>query len=287
MAKTKAFGVFITSSIVLLSASLCSAPLLVGCSSQTGSNKTESLPYADTVENRKKANKIYEQYEDLKRERKYDEAIKVIDEIAKYYPGEAPKLRADLDFAQGKYAEADKKMDEALKLDPDNYAYWEYASMYAFKNGDENKAIARATTAIEKKGENGSPSTAYLVRAMALRKKGQYAKALEDLDACLKITPSEVEAFYVKGVCLDEEGKPKEALAAFDEALRWSPTLQSAIKRRLAIFMRLKDRTGARQELARSAQQAKVKLMTAAMDWIPTDLSTAQVQAIEKNPKAE
>lgn len=286
MFKIKPSHVVRNSSVLFFCLIVAGSSTITGCSSDSDKQE-ESLPYADTVENRKKANKIYEQLDDLKRAGKFDQTEKVIDEIAKYYPGEKYRLRAEIDYSQGKYEEADKKMDEALKVEPDNQAYWEYAATCAYKAGNDEKALERATTCLEKKGASGPPSNANLVRGMVYRKQGKYEKAIEELNTCLKTDTSNVEAFYFKGVCFDAQGKPQEALAAFNEALRWYPTLQSAIKRRLAIYMRLKDRAAAKRELERSAQQAKVKVMTSKIDWIPIDLSTAQVQAIEKNPKAE
>ncbi|PZM78809.1 MAG: hypothetical protein DKT66_23200 [Candidatus Melainabacteria bacterium] len=282
MAKTKAFGVFITSSIVLLSTCVFSAPFLVSCGSQTASQ-----PYADTVENRKKWGKLYTEYMDVLSDKKYDEAEKLCVEMEKYQPSSGPSCRSEIAVKQGNYEEADKQMALAIKLSPESSAYWEYAAIYAYHLKHYKEAVERATKAIELKGADDKLSSAYLIRGIQYRRDGQYQKALAEFDGAIKSVPENVEAFYLKGTCLDALGKTDEALAAYAEALRWEPNLQSAIKRRLAIFMRLRDRTNAKKELARSAEQAKVKMMASAKDWIPSDLTTAQVQAIEKNPKVE
>lgn len=282
MAKTKSFAALITSSIVLLSVSLCSVPLLVSCGSQTASQ-----PYADTLENRKKWGKLFTEFMSVLSDKKYDEAEKLCVEMEKYQPSSGPSCRADIAVKQGNYEEADKQMALAIKISPDSSAYWEYAAVFAYQLKHYKEAFERATKAIELKTADDKLSSAYLIRGIQYRRDGQFQKAVAECDEAIKSVPENVEAFYLKGTCLDALGRPDEALATFDEALRWEPTLQSAIKRRLAIFMRRKDRANAKQELARSMQQAKVKMMTAVKDYIPTDLTTAQVQAIEKNPKAD
>lgn len=282
MSKNAPFEAGIKTALSLSCLYLLSTSFLVSCGSHN-----PSQPYADTLENRKKSGQLYLQYFDLMQEKKYAEAQKVIDELAKYDPGLGPKLKGEIYYDQGKYEEAEKQILEAIKRDPGNYAYWEYGAIYAYRLGHVKEAIERASEAISKRGAKGNPSTSYLIRAMAYHRQGQTQKAIEDLGECLKITPADVEAHYLKGVYLDEAGKPKEALTAFAEALRWDPSLQSAIKRRLAIYMRLGDKANAKKELSTSENQAKVKLRSSVKEWIPADLTTAQVKAIVQNPSAE
>lgn len=282
MAKTKIFGVLIASSVVLFSAVFCSVPFLVGCNSQSSSPSN-----ADTIEMRKQWGKLYTEFMSVLADKKYDEAEKLCVQMEKIFPDAGPSCRADIAVKKGNYEEADKQMTLAIKLSPNSCAYWEYSAIYAYKLKHYKEAYERATKAIELKAADDKLSSAYLIRGMEYRKNGEFEKALTQFEQPLKSEAFDVEALYLKGTCLDALGKSDEALAAFNEALRWEPTLQSAIKRRLAIFMRRKDRANAKQELARSAQQAKVKTMTVSKDWIPVDLTTAQIQAIEKNPKAE
>lgn len=282
MAKTRTLAAFVTSTIFFLSFSFFTAPLLVSCGS-----KTESLPYADTLENRKKWGKLYLEFFSLKGDKKYDEAEKLIVEMEKYQPSSGPSSRGEIAFVQGKFEEADRQVLEAIKLEPESFAYWETAAVYAYRLGHTKEAMERATKAIDLKGKDGKPSTAYLIRGMIYRQEKQFQKALAEFDECLKVTPDDVEASYFKGACLDALGKSDQALAAFNEALRWEPNLQSAIKRRLAIYMRRGDKANARKELALSETQAKSKIMASKKDYIPSDLSTDQVKNIVQNPKAE
>lgn len=286
MAKTAPFAVCITSALLLSGLCLFSAPLLTSCGSKS-QTASETYPYPDTLENRKKSGKLFLQYMEVVRDKKYDEAEKLIDEMTKYDLSSGPQLRGEIAYSQGRYADADRLILEAIKIHPENCAFWEYAAIYAYRQGHVKDAIERATRSINLKGTDGKPSTAYLIRGMAYRQEGQFQKALSDFDDSLKISPENTEALYFKGATLDALGKPKEALAAFAEVLHWEPPLQSAIKRRLAIFMRLKDQANARKEMAQSEVQAKSKMMMSAKDWIPTDLSTDQVKKIVQNPKAE
>lgn len=284
MSKTAHWHLGVTRVFLISSFCLFSAPLLVSCSVE---KSTSSQPYADTLENRKKSGKLYLQYRDLMQDKKYDEAQKLVDELDKYEAGLGPQLRGEIAYAQGKFAEADKYILEAIKADPENCPFWEYAAIYAYRQGHVEAAIERATQSINKKGAEGKPSTAYVIRALGYHRHGHLQKAIADLNEALKLEPSNVEALYLKGVCLDEARKPKEALDAFAEALRWEPTLHSAMKRRLAIYMRLGDKANAKRELEAFDKQAKARAMTSAKDWIPSDLSTDQVKRIVQNPKAE
>jgi tetratricopeptide (TPR) repeat protein len=287
MTKTAPFVVCITSALLISGLCFLSAPLLTSCGSQS-QTASETYPYPDTLENRKKAGKLYLEYMDVKRDKKYAEAEKLINEMTKYDLSSGPQLRGENAYSQGRYADADKLILEAIKIHPENCPFWETAAIYAYRQGHVKEAMERATKSISLiTGTESKPSRAYLIRGMAYRREGQLQKALADFDECLKISKEDVEALYFKGSTLDALGKPKEALAAFAEVLRWEPPLQSAIKRRMAIFMRLKDQANARKELAQSETQAKSKMMMSAKDWIPSDLSTEQVKTIVQNPKAE
>lgn len=265
---------------ILLASVLC----LAGCGSSD--QKPEATgKYPDTVENRKKSGQIFLDFMDVMHDKKYDEAEKLTFELEKYNPSSGPKHRGEIAYEQGRFADADRLVMEAIKLEPENYAYWEYAAIYAFRQGHEKEAMERAAKSISLKGTDGKPSTAYLIRGMVYRHEGQYQKAIAEFDETLKLYPDNVEARYYKATCQDALGQSNDALATFGDVLRWEPTLQSAIKRRLAIYMRRGDNSNAKKELANSQTQAKSKLMSSAKDWIPSDLTTEQVKKIVQNPK--
>ncbi|MFQ5472732.1 MAG: tetratricopeptide repeat protein, partial [Dehalococcoidia bacterium] len=60
--------------------------------------------------------------------------------------------------------------------------------------------------------------------ANALCGQGQYERALGELARVIANNPTNAEAFYVKGQCLDGLGRRDEAMAAWLEALRHNPT---------------------------------------------------------------
>ena len=59
--------------------------------------------------------------------------------------------------------------------------------------------------------------------ADTLYNAGQYQKALEELARVLQQNPSNAEAFYLRGQCLDRLGRGSEAMAAWQEALKHNP----------------------------------------------------------------
>jgi len=58
----------------------------------------------------------------------------------------------------------------------------------------------------------------------ALFKAGRYPEALEQAEAVIATNPSNAEAHYIKGQCLDRLGRTAEADAAWQEALKHNPS---------------------------------------------------------------
>ena len=96
-----------------------------------------------------------------------------------------------LSINQGKYNEAIKAYDEAIRLDPKHAAAW------------NNKGIA-------------------------LNNQGKYNEAIEAYDEAIRLDPNYAAAWNNKGIALNNQGKYDEAIKAYDEAIRLDPNYAAA-----------------------------------------------------------
>jgi len=136
-----------------------------------------------------------------------------------------------------------------------------FARLYMAGDAPEAKAIARSIR--ELWAESGSPTADLLVRQAGKALKGDDAEtalrildlvvrrwpdyveawnrragtrymagdaagALKDLDQVLKLEPRHFEALFTKGAILEEMKRPKEAMAAYEEALSIWPGMKPA-----------------------------------------------------------
>ncbi len=95
-------------------------------------------------------------------------------------------------YSQGKYDDAIKAYDEAIKLDPKN-------------------------------------KEAFFNRGLALAALDKFDEAIKDYDKATKLDPKNKEAFYNMGLALVALGKCSEAIKAYDEAVTLDPNYNDAI----------------------------------------------------------
>jgi tetratricopeptide (TPR) repeat protein len=104
----------------------------------------------------------------------------------------------------GKYKEAIKCYDRAIKVDPNNAEAW-------CSKGSTLHKLNKDST---------------------LHKLNKYKKAIVCYDKALEIDPNYAEAWYSKGDTLDSLGKHEEAIKHFDNALKIDPDHARAWKRK-------------------------------------------------------
>ena len=104
---------------------------------------------------------------------------------------------------QGHVEEAISNYSKSIALQPSWSAYNNRATLYNYRKEYDN-AIADCTAALKLNGQNGEVCTKahlYATRADAYMGKGDYKKALQDLNTGMALNPSDdIIGFYDKGI---------------------------------------------------------------------------------------
>ena len=82
-------------------------------------------------------------------------------------------------------------------------------------------------------GQNAKVSIANID---SLIRSQQYDQALSTLKAALRTNPSDFKLWTLQGICLALQGNDKQAVAAFDHALRISPNYAPALQGEIQIL---------------------------------------------------
>jgi tetratricopeptide (TPR) repeat protein len=173
-----------------------------------------------------------------------------LDEYKKAQSGASENLKKDLQFmiarasinqAQSNPAELDKGiklLDDFLKANPDHYLYYP-AEMQLGKAYLAKKDYVSANTAfgkVERSPWNSYQMDAKNMKARVLLAQGNTKGALDAFNAVAKMdakTESEVAsqraAQLGSALCLEKDGKPKEAIKMLDEIIKNVSSQQKAL----------------------------------------------------------
>ena len=91
--------------------------------------------------------------------------------------------------------------------------------------GDYDRAIADLEQAIRLDPKD---TEAYIRRGNAYNHKGDYDRAIADLEHAVRLDPKDPKAYVIRGSAYDGKGDYNRAIANYDEALRLDPNLEIA-----------------------------------------------------------
>lgn len=197
----------------------------------TGESKTTSTGGQKEVgdsgsvaagDNPKDAEGWYTKGYNLARLGKYDEAIKAYDDAIKLDPGYVNAWYAKGNNLNnlGRYDEAINAYDEAIRLDPKYENAW-YAKGFNLKKLERyDEAIKAYDEAIRLDPKDAK---AWCAKGNVLDMQGKYDAAIENYDEAIRLDPQGANAWYAKGNALSDLGKYDEAINAYDEAIRLDP----------------------------------------------------------------
>jgi len=158
---------------------------------------------------------------------KYDEAAKAYDEAIRLDPNNADTWynKGLALYDQGKYDEATKAYDEAIRLDPNNADTWNNKGNSLSHLGKYDDAINAYDEATRL---DPNDAYAWYNKGNSLYDQGKYDEAIKAYDEAIRLDPNDASTWYNKGNSLYNQGKYDEAVKAYDEALGIDPNYTKA-----------------------------------------------------------
>jgi tetratricopeptide (TPR) repeat protein len=158
---------------------------------------------------------------------RYDEAIKAYDEAIRLDPNLAGAWnnKGSALGKQGKYDEAIICYDEAIRLYPNYANAWSNKGSALGKQGKYDEAIKAFDEAIRL---DPNYANAWYNKGETLIKQGKYDNAIKACDEAIRLDRNLAGAWTNKGVALGKQGKYADAIKACDEAIRLDPNLTMA-----------------------------------------------------------
>ena len=177
-----------------------------------------------------------------------DAAIQRNPEDAKAY-----STRGDAYLRKGEYDRAIADYNVAIKLDPENSELYVNRGCAYLSKGDCDRAITDYDKAIQLNSEEVG---AYIGKEHAYLDKGDDARAcatniellrllddleLAPLDAAIKASPQDAEAYYNRAFFYDKNGNYNLAISDYSEAIRLDPKYAEAYHGRGKVYYYGKD----------------------------------------------
>lgn len=159
----------------------------------------------------------------LMRDKRYDEAKVPLDAYLKKVPNSTLALvyRSRCYIDESNYPQAIGCLKAAQRIDPKNSeVYAGLAEIHAtLKQYD--KAIVAATLSIKYRKAHQNKQMFHL-RSMMYSAVGEYEKAIEDMNAYIKIDPAKHRAYMWRGTAYEQDGQLDKALVDYEYGLKIS-----------------------------------------------------------------
>ncbi|MCB9047573.1 MAG: tetratricopeptide repeat protein [Chitinophagales bacterium] len=120
---------------------------------------------------------------------------------------------------KGENTTAMSYIEEAIKLDENNYKAWYNKGVLMLRKGDAQEALYALNRAIRL----NEYSKALFTRALLYQQTGNYNKALPDIEKVLATEPQNARAYYIYGDCIEQQGNLDKALQAYNSAIQYDP----------------------------------------------------------------
>mmetsp|Transcript_110852 Transcript_110852/g.357823 ORF Transcript_110852/g.357823 Transcript_110852/m.357823 type:complete len:619 (+) Transcript_110852:69-1925(+) len=176
-----------------------------------------------------------------------EEAIKITGELLEDNPDDAEVryLRGRALVRLGRHNDAEAQLKRGLRDEPEHAQMKELVETINslddlkvkgntfYKEGKLNEAIHMYTMGIDQDPaclDTRTVATLHYNRSAAHRKKGEFEKALDDVDTSLALHPKWCKALYRRGVLLLECGRPAEALTELKVVQRADPTFDDDLE---------------------------------------------------------
>lgn len=177
----------------------------------------------NTAAPRKNANELIQKGMLAHRQGKFADASKAYEKALKKAPKElaALNLLADAQLNLGKNARALETAHKAIALKPDMPSTWMVKGSAQRRLGKYDDAITSLETALELKPDYAD---ALMTLAGTLRDAGRLDAAIEAYEDLVEMVPEMAMAYYNLGNALHADGQGDEAVFAFESAIEHDPS---------------------------------------------------------------
>lgn len=121
---------------------------------------------------------------------------------------------------EGDNAAALNYINEAIRLDNNNYKAWYNKGVLLLRKGDAKGALA----ALNKSINLNEYSKALFSRALLYEQTGNFSAALPDIRKVITAEPANARAHYIYAVCMEEQGELITAINAYTTAIQYENT---------------------------------------------------------------
>lgn len=116
---------------------------------------------------------------------------------------------------QGVNTEAQKHIDEAIRIDDKNYKAWYNRGALLLRKNKPKEAL----TALDKAISINEYPKALFTRALIYQQLGRCKFAIRDVDKVIRKESWNARAYYIKGDCKEQENNLKEAIYYYNKAI--------------------------------------------------------------------
>ncbi|MCK6418083.1 MAG: tetratricopeptide repeat protein [Alphaproteobacteria bacterium] len=175
------------------------------------------------IKNKVEIERILKDAEEFHKNKKYDQAIALYNDILKKEPGNisARYFFALSQYEKGGYAEAEEAFLQVLKRIPSFADAYFYLAQIAQRQGNIQKAID-CLEASRRVLQKESPRILLLL-ANLYQEHGDFENALDCAKRMLQLTPDNKDALMCKGMCLVELKRFEEGIACLQRVIQKDP----------------------------------------------------------------
>lgn len=151
---------------------------------------------------------------------------------------------------EGNTAEAALHINEAVRLDANNYKAWYNRGVLLLRNGDSHSALDALNKAIQLK----EYSKALFTRALLYQQTGQWELAFSDINKVLEQEPNNARAHYILADCIEQQGNIDGALVEYNKAIALEETEPLFYLRRGLLIARQGNHKDAIRDMSHAIQ---------------------------------
>ena len=156
-----------------------------------------------------------------------------------------------IQYEQGDYIAAFTQLNEAIKLNKNNAAIWNWRGIVLNAQQKYNAAIVDFTEALR---INPQFAYAFHNRGLTRFEMGDFAEAIKDFDEAIKLEENRAEYFTHRGAAWHAAGDEAKALADFDKALSLSKRTIDAWLGKGNVFLGRNDYPAALENAAKALE---------------------------------